>query len=94
MQGRADKGLFITTRSFTRDAVKEATRDGASLIDLIDGEQLIDMLKELELGVREIIRKDYEVDKTWYEKIWVIHNCSELSSYNMVFAQECTGAQS
>jgi restriction system protein len=69
MQGRADKGLFITTGSFTRDAVKEATRDGAPPIDLIDGEQLIDMLKNLELGVKEVIKKDYEVDRDWFEKI-------------------------
>lgn len=40
MQGRTDKGLFITTGTFTRDAIKEATRDGAPPIDLIDGEQV------------------------------------------------------
>ena len=51
MIGRADKGLFITTGAFTRDAIKEATRDGASPIDLIDGEDLVDMLKQLRLGV-------------------------------------------
>ena len=44
MIGRADRGLFITTGAFTRDAIKEATRDGASPIDLIDGEDLVDML--------------------------------------------------
>src|SRR5690625_6030692 len=48
MQGRADKGLFITTGTFTREALKEATRDGAPPIDLIDGDQLCDKLKELE----------------------------------------------
>lgn len=42
MVGRADKGLIITTGSFTRDADREATRDGAPPIDLIDGEQLMD----------------------------------------------------
>ena len=52
MVGRADKGLFITTGTFTRDAVKEATRDGAPPIDLVDGEQLADKLKELGLGVK------------------------------------------
>lgn len=51
MVGRADKGLIITTGSFTRDASAEATRDGAPPIDLIDGEQLIDKLKDLKLGV-------------------------------------------
>jgi len=39
MQGRADKGLFVTTGNFSRDAVKEATRDGAPPIDLLDGER-------------------------------------------------------
>ncbi|MBI1879037.1 MAG: restriction endonuclease [Chloroflexi bacterium] len=49
MMGRADKGLLITTGNFTKDAVKEATRDGASAIDLIDGDQLLDKLKDLGL---------------------------------------------
>jgi restriction system protein len=52
MQGRADKGLIITTANFTADARKEATRDGAPSIDLIDGEALCLLLKEKELGVR------------------------------------------
>ena len=52
MVGRADKGLFITTGTFTKEAIREATRDGAPAIDLIDGEQLMDKLKELGLGVQ------------------------------------------
>jgi restriction system protein len=40
MVGRADKGLLITTGNFTKDAVREATRDGAPAIDLVDGDQL------------------------------------------------------
>jgi restriction system protein len=51
MQGRADKGLFITTGTFSRDAVKEATRDGVPPIDLVDGNQLADKLKEFSLGI-------------------------------------------
>ena len=51
MQGRADKGLFITTGTFTKEAIKEAMRDGASPIDLIDGEVLCEKLKELKLGI-------------------------------------------
>jgi len=50
MVGRADKGLLITTGNFTKDAVREATRDGAPAIDLIDGDLLVDKLKELGLG--------------------------------------------
>jgi restriction system protein len=52
MIGRADRGLVLTTGSFSRDAKIEATRDGAPPIDLVDGEQLIDKLKELKLGVK------------------------------------------
>jgi restriction system protein len=51
MQGRADKGLIITTGTFTADARKEATRDGAPAIDLIDGEALCALMKDLGLGV-------------------------------------------
>ena len=51
MVGRADKGLFITTGRFTKDAEREAVRDGAPAIDLVDGNDLCDLLRKLELGV-------------------------------------------
>jgi restriction system protein len=51
MAGRTDKGLFITTGRFTADARREATREGAPPIDLVDGEQLCELLKELKIGV-------------------------------------------
>lgn len=69
MQGRTDKGLFITTGTFTRDAIKEATRDGAPPIDLIDGELLVQRLKELGLGVKIKMTESVEVDTDWFAKI-------------------------
>ncbi|MCL1787916.1 MAG: Mrr restriction system protein [Defluviitaleaceae bacterium] len=69
MQGRADKGLFITTGSFTSEAKKEAIRDGAPALDLIDGDALIEKLKDLGLGVTEKIVKDYDVSEEWFMKI-------------------------
>lgn len=69
MQGRTDQGLFITTGTFTRDAIKEATRDGAPPIDLIDGEQLVQRLKELGLGVKITMIESVEVDTDWFAKI-------------------------
>ena len=69
MIGRADKGLFITTGAFTRDAIKEATRDGASPIDLIDGEDLVDMLKQLRLGVEVRMVEEVDVNTAWFENI-------------------------
>jgi restriction system protein len=51
MSGRGEKGLLITTGSFTKDARLEATRDGAPPVDLVDGDRLCDLLKEFRLGV-------------------------------------------
>ena len=69
MQGRTDKGLFVTTGTFTRDAIKEATRDGAPPIDLINGEQLVQRLKDLKLGVHIKMIESVEVDLDWFTKI-------------------------
>lgn len=68
MVGRADKGLLITTGNFTRDAEREATRDGAPAIDLIDGDLLADKLKELSLGVetRLVQVEQVHVDPDWF----------------------------
>ena len=71
MVGRADKGLLITTGSFTRGAIQEATRDGATAIDLIDGDLLIDRLKELRLGVEtKIVEEEHvTIDKDWFASL-------------------------
>ena len=50
--GKADKGILLTTGSFTMDAKKEAIRDGANPIELVDGEKLVRMFEKLELGVK------------------------------------------
>lgn len=69
MQGRAEKGLFITTGGFTREAVKEATRDGAPPIELIDGELLCEKLKEFSLGVKTELVEEISVNADWFNKI-------------------------
>ena len=69
MIGRADKGLFITTGTFTSSAVKEATRDGAPPINLIDGDQLADKLKELGLGIKREMVEKVTVDSDWFISI-------------------------
>ncbi|WP_418647568.1 restriction endonuclease [Thauera butanivorans] len=71
MIGRADKGLFITTGAFTKDARLEAHRDGAPPIDLIDGETLVQKLKELELGViiQQRIVEEVTVTPGFFEKL-------------------------
>lgn len=65
MIGRAEKGIIMTTGSFSSDAVKEAHRDGAPKIELVDGEKLVEMFKNVELGMKP--RVVYEVDLPFFE---------------------------
>ena len=67
MVGRTDKGLFITTGTFTRDAIREANRDGAPAIDLIDGDKIAEKLKELKLGIDVELREIITVNEQWFE---------------------------
>jgi len=69
MVGRTDKGLFITTGTFTAKAKMEATRDGAPAIDLIDGDLLCDLLKSLKLGVATKMVEEVSIDPEWFVKI-------------------------
>ena len=69
MMGRAEKGVILTTGGFTKEAQREATRDGVPLIDLIDGELLINKMKELKLGVRTKMVEVVKVDKDWFASI-------------------------
>ena len=69
MIGRADKGLIISTGTFSRDARAEAVRDGAPAIDLVDGQELANLLKKYELGVQTIMVEEVEVNTTWFAAI-------------------------
>jgi restriction system protein len=65
MIGRADKGIMITTGIFSEDAKREASREGAPPIELIDGELLIDMLEEKEVGLKP--QKTFDIDYTFFD---------------------------
>ncbi|MBN1968954.1 MAG: restriction endonuclease [Candidatus Delongbacteria bacterium] len=65
MIGRAEKGIIMTTGTFSADAIKEANREGAPQIELVDGEKLVEMFKRVELGVKP--RTIYEVDLPFFE---------------------------
>jgi restriction system protein len=65
MMGRADKGIIITTGTFTLDAKKEARRDGVPPIELVDGDLLVEMFERLELGLTP--RKTYDLDEKFFE---------------------------
>jgi restriction system protein len=66
MTGRADKGIILTTGTFTSEARKEAVRDGAPSIELVDGEKLAEMLERLELGLKP--RSTYELDLHFFDE--------------------------
>jgi restriction system protein len=66
MTGRADKGIIITTGSFTSDARKEAVRDGAPPVELVDGEKLAGMLEKLELGLKP--KQTFDLDAAFFDE--------------------------
>lgn len=69
MVGRADKGLIITTGTFTREAKKEAQRDGSPPIDLIDGYDLAEKLKELRLGIEVELVEKVNIKNDWFKTL-------------------------
>ncbi len=66
LQGRAEKGIILTTGTFTTDAKNEAIRDGATPIELVDGDKLVEMFVDLTLGLRP--KTDFEVDHEFFNQ--------------------------
>jgi restriction system protein len=65
MAGRADKGIILTTGTFTAEARREAVRDGVPPIELVDGEKLLEMFEKLELGLKP--RPTFDIDDQFFE---------------------------
>jgi restriction system protein len=66
IQGKAEKGIFITTGYFTHEAEQEANRDGGSVIELVDGERLVEIMESRQLGVRR--RETFDVDHAFFKQ--------------------------
>ena len=66
MEGRADKGIIITTGLFTAEAKREARRDGAKPIELVNGDDLVELFKSLELGLKP--RTIYDIDHEFFDE--------------------------
>jgi restriction system protein len=66
MDGRAEKGIFLTTSTFSTNARAEAERAGAAPIELVDGLKLFEMFKKYELGLKP--RTVYDVDPAFFEQ--------------------------
>lgn len=66
MDGRADKGIFLTTSTFSSNARAEAERPGAVPIELVDGEKLFEMFKRHELGLKP--RIVFDIDLSFFEQ--------------------------
>lgn len=68
MSGRVEKGIIMTTGTFSSDALKEATREGSAEIELVDGEKLVEMFQKAELGMKP--KTVYEVDLKFFEQFF------------------------
>lgn len=69
IMGRADKGIIMTTGTFTAEARKESTRDGATPIELVDGEMILNLLEDLQLGmIPKRTITIYEVDDSFFNE--------------------------
>jgi restriction system protein len=66
MDGRAEKGIFMTTSTFSTQARSEAERAGAVPIELVDGEKLFEMFKHFELGLKP--RTVYDIDFVFFDQ--------------------------
>ncbi len=64
MQSRADKGIILTTGTFTAEAKKEAMRDGVPPLELVDGQKLQEMFIQLELGLAPVTT--YEIRESFF----------------------------
>jgi restriction system protein len=66
MTGRADKGIILTTGSFTSEAKREAVREGAPPIELVDGDKLVAMLEDLELGLLPV--RAFQIQRSFFDQ--------------------------
>lgn len=62
-----EKGVFITTGSFTKAAREEASEQGKQQIDLIDGDEFMNKLAEYSIGLKEV--KSYDIDENFFRNI-------------------------
>jgi len=65
LQGRADKGIILTTGTFTTEAKKEAVRDGATPVELVDGDKMVEMFEEQQLGL--VPKPDFDIDEEFFD---------------------------
>lgn len=72
MMGQAEKGLFLTTGRFSSKALEAAVSPGAPAVDLIDGTELLQLLKERDLGVSTKVKtvtvEEVSVDPAFFEQ--------------------------
>ena len=62
-----EKGVLITTGTFTKSAKEEASNPGKQQIDLIDGDEFMNKIAEYRIGVKPITT--YEIDEEFFDNI-------------------------
>lgn len=66
MSGRADKGIIITTSTFTIEARREAVRDGVAPIELVDADGLVNLFEQFRIGLKP--RQAFDVDREFFDE--------------------------
>jgi restriction system protein len=78
MMGRADKGIILTTGTFTADAQREAVRDGVPAIELVEGNRVVSMLEEFSLGLKPV--RTFRVEHDFFASFHVDVNRQDALS--------------
>ena len=69
LDSNIEKGVLITTGVFSQEAKREACAPGKKQIDLMDGDAFMNKLAEYQIGLRERIIKDYDINLKFFEEI-------------------------
>lgn len=72
LDGRTGQGLLITTGTFTAAAREEADRrGGAKPIELVDGEELVDLLRDYGLGlvIDDDLGRVLRIDNSFFDRL-------------------------
>ena len=67
LDNNIEKGVLITTGSFSKSAREEASAPGKKQIDLMDGNDFMDKLAEYNIGLAP--RMEYDIDEGFFSSI-------------------------
>lgn len=67
ISGEFDQGIFLTTSTFTNEASKASIKPGAVPIILIDGEKMVELMKQQGIGVSKKPLYYIDIDEHFFD---------------------------